>query len=216
MNRAWISALGLMALISGCAVTRQSVDVDYYELSYAAPEASTRPLQDVVLGVRRFGIASAYDHDRLVQIQKDSRTYTSYYHRWTSNPRMMLPDVLLRDLIATGTYKAVVMLPSDLLPDYEINGYVQTVSVNMTDGKPKAKLALDITLLTGERKKDVSRIVFQKNYTAEIPAAGDKAPQVVEAFGKAMQQISEQIRNDVYDAVLKAGAPAQSSEATAS
>ena len=200
--------LALLGALAGCSVLQPSAKVSYYQMDYPAPSMlpATPPL-NTVLGLRRFGIATLYDHDRLVQRGKYLQTTQSYYHRWAANPRMMLSDLLLRDLQATGNYQAVVLAPSTVAMDYEISGFVREIAQDDSGAKPSVKLALEISLLRGAEQKGRSRIVFQKPYTAEIPCPDRSAAGVAKAMSAAFQDISAKIRQDLYEAIASSPNP---------
>ena len=194
----------LAILFAGCSITQPTVKVDYYQLDYPSP-ASTQPRQlDVVLGIRRFGIAAAYDHDRLEERDKGFRTTQSYYHRWVNNPRMMLSDLLLRDVQASGNYKAVVMLPANVLPDYEINGFVQDIVKDNTGPAPQVVISMDVTLLRNQDRPSQSRVVFQKTYASQIPCPDNSPSGIAKAMSQAFADISSRIQQDVCEMLQKA------------
>ena len=196
--------VALMSLLIGCSVTQPAVKVDYYQLEYQPPPVKDGQALNVVVGVRRFGIASAYDHDRLVGTEKNLRVTQSYYHRWVNNPRMMLSDLLLRDLAFSGNYKAVMMLPSEVLPDFEINCFVQEIVQDDSGAQPKVVVAMDVTLLGNPTQKDKTRVIFQKSYSIDIPCPEKTPAGIVKAMSVATKNLSAKIQQDVYEGIKTA------------
>ena len=196
------SVVALLAVFfAGCSITQPTVKVDYYQLDYPSP-AFAQPLHlDIVLGIRRFGIAAAYDHDRLVERDKGFRATQSYYHRWVNNPRMMLSDLLLRDTQASANYKAVVMLPANVLPDYEMNGFVQDIVKDNTGPTPQVVISMDVTLLRNQDRPSQSRVVFQKTYASQIPCPDNSPSGIAQAMSQAFGDISGRIQQDVCEAI---------------
>lgn len=207
MNRAWLATglLSIFAAVAGCSLAQPSVQVNYYQVEYPQPEALPKEKAlPAVVGLRRFSVAALYDSDRLVQLDKDLRSTQSYYQRWAINPRMMLSDLFLRDMQVSGAYQAVVMIPSTVPLDYEINGYLREVAKDDSGPKPVVKLALEITLLRGRERKDEDRVIFQKSYTAQVECANQSAAAVAKAMSEAFADISVKIRQDVYEAIAAA------------
>ncbi len=202
----------LAALAGGCSVSQPFVKIDYYQLDYPAPAAGKEAPLNVVVGVRRFGIGSMYDHDRLVVREKGMKIEQSYYRRWVTNPRMMFSDLLLRDLLATGSYKAVVMMPADVLADYEIGGFIQEVAKDVTGSAPKVVISADITLfrcLQGRANQE--RVIFQKSYTSELECKSKAAADDMAAMSLAGRDLFDRIVKDIYEGIKKSSASASAS-----
>ncbi len=196
--------------MAGCSIAQPFTKVDYYQFDYPSPALKNLSVLNCVVGVRRFGIASAFDHDRLVQKEKDLRTTQTYYYRWVSNPRMILSELLMRDLLAGGGFKAVVMMPANVLTDYEINGFVQEIFKDNSLKESKARVALDLTLLrSGLGAQEVNRIVFQKTYVSEKPCSPGGPADVAKAMSSAYQEISECIQADVLEQIKNCQLAAQ-------
>ena len=196
--------LTVVVALAGCSIAQPTVKVDYYALDYQPPTAEKAPALDVVLGVRRFGIAAAYDHDRLVERETGFRTTQSYYHRWANNPRMMLSDLLLRDLRASGNYKAVVMIPANVLPDYEVNGFVQDIVKDVTGPTPQVFISMEVTLLRNQERPEANRVLFQKSCSAQVPCPDQTPSGIAKAMSEAYRDISRGIQRDVYEFIGKA------------
>ncbi len=200
----------LAALLTGCSIAQPFAKVDYYELDYPSPALKSIAVLDCVVGVRRFGIASAFDHDRLVEKEKDLRTTQTYYYRWVTNPRMMLSELLMRDLLASGGFKAVVMMPANVLTDYEINGFVQEILKDNSLSQSKVRVAMNMILLQSSLSpQEANRIVFQKTYASEKPCSPGGPTGVAKAMSAAYQEISERIQCDVVEQIKNCKPSAQ-------
>ncbi len=190
---AWVTLL--VCFVAGCSIAQPFARVDYYQFDYPTPAPQSQPALEAIVGVRRFGIASAYDHDRLVQKEKDLRAIQSYYYRWVTNPRMMLSELLMRDLLSTGGFKAVVMMPANLSADYEINGFIQEMIKDDSGKESVVRIVVDVTL------QEAHRIVFQKKYSSEKKCQDSKPSTVAKAMSAAYQEISAAIQSDVYQGI---------------
>ncbi len=208
MRRAFkrnLALAGMLAVLCGCSITQPAVKVDYYELSYASPVVENVAAMDVVIGVRRFGIAAAYDHDRMVEREKGFKTTPSYYHRWANNPRMMLSDLLLRDLRASGGYKAVVIMPANVLPDYEVDGFIQEILLDRSGPVPMVLISMEVTLLRSKERIEQTRIVFQKSFLVQVPCKDQAASGIASAMSDAFKDISTRVQKETYEAIRSAG-----------
>ena len=203
MKRGCVAMAGLVLFLGGCALVGPNAKVDYYQLDYPATKALKASKVNTILGIRRFGIASAYDHDRLVVREKGLKTSSSYYHRWISNPRMMLSDLLLRDLLESSVYRAVVMMPANVMPDFEISGFVQQIVKDDSVAPSRVLVSLDVTLLRSPVAREQSHVMFQKSYVAEIPCPEGTPSGVAKFMSQATREISLKIQNDVLEAVKK-------------
>jgi len=198
-----LALLGFVIGVGGCSLAQSNAKIDYYQLDYPVMQVAKAVKLNTILGVRRFGIASAYDHDRLVAREKGLKASSSYYHRWVNNPRMMLSDLLLRDLLGSGEYRAVVMMPADVMPDFEVHGFVQQIVKDDSGAKSRVLLSLDVTLLRSPVAREQSHVVFQKSYVAQMPCPDNTPSAVANVMSQAYQEISLKIQNDVLAGIEK-------------
>ena len=202
MNLNLFLCTALLLLLTGCLSLEQpAVNIDYYQIEYAPVNPSASEQLDTVLGIRRFTIATAYDHDRMVYKEGAFERQTYYYHRWITNPAEMIRDALIKDLQHAGHYRAVVAVPGPTAWDYEVQGYVREVCENDLGQNWESVVDLDITFIRTPPETSKRRVLFQKNYRASAACRGKDPKAVVAAMSTAMQEISAVLQTDIYKAI---------------
>ncbi|MCP4364527.1 MAG: hypothetical protein GY800_04440, partial [Planctomycetes bacterium] len=158
---------------------------------------------DIVLGVRYFDAAAAFDSDRIVYKKGQGEWQTYFYHRWITNATEMVRDALVKDLQLSDNYLAVVPVPGAIPWDYEIGGYVQGIYENDLGGGWESVINLYITFIKSPPKTTQRKVLFQENYHAAVPCKGKDPKAVVAAMSTAMQQIAAKLQQDIDKAVVE-------------
>src|SRR5713226_4958788 len=116
-RRALIMAFALMiGLLSGCGATRPS---KYYQLTVPpdAPAVEKADAVPVTLLLGALMTSHLYREDRIVFGNGGEQLGTYEYQRWAEPPTEMIQGVLLRELRASGRYRAVYYRRSNMRGD---------------------------------------------------------------------------------------------------
>ena len=111
----------------------------------------------------------------------------------------MLSDLLIRDMIASDFYGAVVDLKSSIVPQYQLEGVVEQI-YERTDGD----VWWSVLRLRGLffAYDDVGKhVLFQKVYRKEVQTAGHEPADIVAAMGEAAKAISAEVQQDINAAI---------------
>jgi ABC-type uncharacterized transport system auxiliary subunit len=181
------SALALMA--TGCGASRP---VKYYVLD---PEGST-PKGPAAASVRfpftllvaRLSASHLYRDDRLVYGSGPVQLGTYEYQRWAEPAVEMLQDALIASLRASGQYRGVSTIGSNLHGDYIVRG--RLVALDEID-KPEVAARFSIELELFDTHTGLS--VWSDSYTHDEPVGGKTVPDVVEALDKNVRAGLEQL-----------------------
>lgn len=196
-----VTVLLLGALLSGCFhLSQPSPDIRDYRLSYPPPTMSGQALP-VTLRIAPLGVAAMYDRQPIVYANDAYSGGTYYYARWSTNPGAMLTDLLARDLADSHLYAAVQQGPSAVPNDYQLGGEVEEIEERMTAGSCTARLRLRALLV--RIRAGSTPVVLQTGYAAEQPCVCNDARALAEAMSKAVEQVSAQLQQGVYDAIAK-------------
>ena len=109
--RLLLTSLVAMCLSTTGCVQLQSLKqprhtIHYYILDYPAPSVSAPEPPGPVLRIRRFNATALFTTDRIVAQGDSYSPEYEYYHRWAVSPAGMITDLLVRDLTASGLFKA--------------------------------------------------------------------------------------------------------------
>ena len=199
MRRAVLLMLG--ALVGGCFhLSQPSPVIHEYRLSYTPPPIAGQPLR-VTLRIAPLGVAAIYDRQAIVYGNSAYSGGTDYYARWSTSPSAMITDLLARDFADSHLYSAVQQGPTAVPNDYQLGGMVEEIQERTAANGCNARLRLRALL---ERIRPASMpVVLQSSYAAEEACACNDPLALAEAMSKAMEQISGQLQQAVYDAIAK-------------
>lgn len=201
IGRPFLGLLALVAALPGCvSLARPAPPVQEYRLAYTppAPGGNTVPVTVRVVPVR---IARAYAGSAIVYREDEHRVGEYRYHRWATDPAGMIGELLARDLVSSGRYRAVEYGPSLVPADYEIIAEVEEMEERL-DGGCQARLQMRV-LLNRARPRNRQGVVFQRVYDAADPCTAGDAETVVAALSAALARISERLQTDVAGAIME-------------
>jgi ABC-type uncharacterized transport system auxiliary subunit len=117
---------------------------------------------------------------------------TYQYQRWSEPPTEMLVNVLLRDLRASGRYKAVDVLRSNSHGDYILYG--RLYDFKEISGPPLvARIAADLEL----RETKSGSTVWTHYYSHDEPVSGKDISAVVAALDRNAQRGMSEVKSSL-------------------
>lgn len=171
-----------VALTAGCGAARPS---KYYQLTMpndisVEPQSNPYP---VILLLSPLMASHLYREDRIVYGSSGEHMGTYEYQRWAEPPTEMIEEVLLRQLRATGRYRAVYLLRSNARGDYVIRG-------RLFDFKEISGSALlaRVTLELEMRDSKTGVTVWNHYYSHDEPVSGKDVSAVVAALNRNVQR----------------------------
>ena len=192
MNRRFVSIAALAAgLLTGCGAARPS---KYYQLTIpgdAAPAAERSPYPvTLLLGPLR--ASHLYREDHIVYSSSGENMGTYEYQQWAEPPTEMLVDVLLRELRASGRYRAVDILRSNSHGDYILYG--RLYDFKEISGAPLlARLTVDLEL----RETKTGSTVWTHYYSHDEPVSGKDISAVVAALDRNAQRGMGEVKSSL-------------------
>jgi ABC-type uncharacterized transport system auxiliary subunit len=107
---------------------------------------------------------------------------TYEYQRWAEPPAEMIEEVLLRELRASGRYRAVSIRRSNVRGDFAIRG--RLYDFKEIDGRPiMARVTLELEM----RDLKSGATVWTHYYSHDEPVSNKDVPAVVAALDKNVQ-----------------------------
>jgi ABC-type uncharacterized transport system auxiliary subunit len=187
-SRTQLTSLMMLAIvIVGCGAPRP---VKYYVIDTTPAPASSVPAQvPVVLLVGRFTASHLYRDDRLIYGSGPVQLGTYEYDRWAEPPADMVQNLLIANLRASGQYRSVSRVASNVRGDYVVRGHL--LALYGVD-KPElvARFSLQLELFDPVNRA----IVWTQTYTHDEPVQGKTVASIVEAMdrnvGTGLQQLS--------------------------
>jgi cholesterol transport system auxiliary component len=177
----------IVGLLSGCGSTRPA---KYYQLTVPTEAGAVEKTDavPVTLLVGALMTSHLYREDRIVYGNGPEQLGTYEYQRWAEPPTEMIQEILLRQLRATGRYRAVHVRRSNMQGDFAIRG--RLYDFKEVDGSPTSTR---VTLELEMRDLKTGATVWNHYYTHDEPASGKDVPAVVEALDKNVQRAVKEV-----------------------
>jgi ABC-type uncharacterized transport system auxiliary subunit len=189
--------------LSGCsALKKPKPKIHHFTLEYTVPRIEDLKPIDAVLRVDRFGVAPAYNSNRMIYRDKSFKRDEYVYSKWIGNPGDIVTYFLARDLRDSSLLKAVFTYKSHLAASYAMEGSVDEFFEWDTPEGWDAVLGLSITLVVLQEPDISKRILFQKSYRVTRKCKEEHPRGFAETMSLAMREVSLKIIRDVYT-VLK-------------
>jgi ABC-type uncharacterized transport system auxiliary subunit len=175
---ALLALLGGGLIFSGCGATRP---VKYYVLDPGTgqpPAPTSAPAKyPVTILVARVASAHLYHDDRLVYGSGAVELGTYEYQRWAEPPAEMLQDTLVSTLRATGEYRSVSAIASNLRGQYILHGRLYALD-EVDNPAISARFSMGLELF--DAKNGVT--VWTGSYSHDAPVSGKSVADVVQAL----------------------------------
>lgn len=191
--------LGILLSCSSCiSLTRPYKEIFSYQIVYDPPEVKGLPFPNVVVRIVAFSVAPSFDKQKIVYSTGANQLSVYEYHTWVTNPGEMLSDLLIRDLIASGNYQAVVDLKSSINPHYEVEGVLERIYEKTEGDIWWASLRLRALIFYYDKGKHV---LLQRVYEKESKIVEHMPAGIVEAMGEAAKATSLSLQQDINAAI---------------
>jgi ABC-type uncharacterized transport system auxiliary subunit len=182
------SALALMVgCLNGCGAARPS---KYYQLTVRADAGAIEKPDavPVTLLLGAFMTSHLYREDRIVYGSGAEQLGTYEYQRWAEPPTDMIQEVLLRELRASGRYRAVNFRRSNVRGDFALRGRLYDFK-EVTGGQMSARVSLELEM----RELKTGATVWTHYYTHDEPTGGKDVPAIVAALDANVQRCVKEI-----------------------
>jgi len=182
---AWLGCLAVLALmvasLTGCGAARP---VKYYQLTVPtdAGDIEKPGAVPVRLVLGALVTSHLYREDRIVYGNGPEQLGTYEFQRWAEPPTEMIQEILLRELRATGHYRAVHMRRSNVTGDFAIRGRLYDFK-ELEGGSLSTRVTMEFEM----RELKSGATVWNHYYTHDEPASGKEVPAIVSALDKNVQ-----------------------------
>lgn len=190
--KAWLF-LAVLAL-SGCSVLPESETLVFYRLPSAeatpAMQLEDQParLPAVLRVVTPYG-NRAVGSTRILVVPEPERISAYKGARWADAAPVLLRDRLVESFREAGVFRSVVTDSDNLGADLELSGDLPRFHVVYQSGAPVVVITLDATI----SQPASSRIIASRRFNVEQAVQGKEVPEVVQAFGLAVDQLAAQL-----------------------
>ena len=176
-----VAAIFAAMILAGCGAARPS---KYYQLTVPGIQSGAQtadPMPATIL-LGPLLASHLYREDRIVYSSGGEQMGTYEYQRWAEPPTEMIQMVLLRELRASGRYKAVYAQRSTSNGDFLIRGRLYDFK-EVSGGSILAKVTFELEM----RELKSGSTVWTHYYSHDEPVTGKDVPAVVAALNKNVQ-----------------------------
>jgi ABC-type uncharacterized transport system auxiliary subunit len=182
----------MAAVLTACGSARP---IKYYELTYAstAPTPSPDAINATLL-VKPFEASHLYLNDMIVYGFDSLEMGTYQNERWAEPPVEMIQYALVRGLRATGRFRAVYTIRSDVNGEYVLAGHLY--DFKEVDGSSiVARLRYEVRL----RDRKMGATVWTHLYKYDEPASDKSVLAVATAMDKNVQRSVQEVQSGLEE-----------------
>jgi ABC-type uncharacterized transport system auxiliary subunit len=172
----------LLGFLAGCGAARPS---KYYQLTVPPSAASAEKADAVPVTLLLGGLTTShlYREDRIVYGNGPEQLGTYEFERWAEPPSEMIEGVLLRQLRASGRYRAVYYRRSNMKGDFVLRGRLYDFK-ELTGPPLTARVTLELEM----RDLNTGGTVWTHYYTHDEPVSGKDVSALVAAIDRNVQR----------------------------
>lgn len=158
--------------------------VRYYTVNHPAPSAAAAKADGLVLLVGRISTPESLEDSRIRYRAGANEVGAYEYHRWTERPALIVRDLLVQTLRASGKYRQVQETSSTATGDYLIRGKLyEFAEVDKAEIDSRVSLQLEVL----DRKTGM--VIWDRRYDRDEPVTGKTMPDVVNSLERNLQQV---------------------------
>lgn len=175
--------LGLLALLIACAGTPTT---HFYLLESLSTGANLIPKApgEISLAIEPVAADRPYSDDRLIFRDSVFEIQFYHYHRWVKPPEMMITDKLVAGLRASQLFKNVAQAPSLFPADFVLKGELLALEEWDEGANWFGRVRLGFVLVDWRSRE----IVWQQEFSRQIPVAAHEPVAVVQALNTGIDQ----------------------------
>jgi len=181
------TAFPIGCLWIGCLLSAACVGgrpIHYYTIDHPAATIPNGKPDGPVLLVGRIFTPEALEDGR-IQYRSGSNEVGAYeYHRWVERPGLMVRDLLIQTLRASGKYRQVQDASSAASGDYLIRGKLFEFSeVDQPGIQTRVSLQLELV------NRKTGLVVWDRRYNRDEPVNGKTIEEVVSSLDHNLHQV---------------------------
>ena len=188
--RHYCAVIALGILLDGCSILPKSEAPNVYLLPATSTTATAHHgMSQESLRIVTPQAARALDSTRIA-VSPQNNVITSYQGaRWSDRAPRLLRDRLVDAFRTDGRFAAVSSDDANLQADLELTGDLGAFQSEYEQGVPVVVIRYDVQLVQSRSR----HIVATHRFDIRQPVDGKGVPQVVTAFGQAMDQLAAQV-----------------------
>lgn len=184
-----LGAVALISLLGACSILPEAESPDFYLLPATQQPARSNAAVNWSLRVSAPTASLALDSNRIAVVPQGNQLSSYQGARWSNRAPGLLRDRLLDAFTASGGIAALSSDETSLQADFDLTGELRAFQSEYQNGKPVIHIRYDARLV----RTLGQRIIASRTFEVRQPVDGKQVPDVVSAFGKAADQLSDQV-----------------------
>lgn len=175
--------------LTGCSVLPEAPPQDIYRLPASTLSPATGTPLDISLRVNRPATSDVLRGARIAVVRDGNHVSVYGGARWASPVPALWRDQLLDAFHSDGRIRWTSGDHEGARADWELSGMLRAFQSEYRAGEPEVVLRFDANLIaTGSQ-----RIAASRRFTVQEDVEGTAVPEVVEAFGRATDEMARQL-----------------------
>lgn len=183
------AALCLLAVLSGCTIFPPREPLQVYLLPSQAAAPSPAAGVSWSLRINQPQTSLALNNARIAVLPEGNQISSYAASRWSDPAPRLLRNHLLKAFQNDGRVQALSSDDDGLQADFALGGELQAFQSEYSQGSFNVVLRLQARLIDNRSQ----RIVASQRFAVSQPVNSSQVPAVVEAFGRASDQLAAQV-----------------------
>lgn len=187
----------LLILNLGCVSLQKNYpERKYYVFDVTSSSNYDASPKHVVLKIRNFHVSPAYTgHEFVYRVSPDGYE-SDFYSQFFKSPASLITQVVYEWFSRVDMFDHVVIAPSEIPADYELNGYINSIYGDYSDeNSPNAVLALQFFLIKEDSGEDT--IVFSRSYGKEVGITSRSPTVLINGWNEALREVLIDLESDL-------------------
>ncbi len=151
-----------------------------------------------IIQIKDFSATQALQRVEMVVLAEDGSLNRASTDVWSIRPMELLPDLLMRDMVSSGAWGAVLRKATMLREDLIVEGFVREFGGRIVENSWEAVIDIDVTVLDGYSFD----LIFQKNYNFHWVLSEPSYRELAEAMSVLVGIWSEEVTGDIWSSML--------------
>lgn len=185
-----LTLLGLFTAVSACSVLPESETLRIFLLpTTPTPQQSSEPTLQHALRINTPQASRILSSQRIAVVPQGNEISAYGGARWSDAAPALLRDRLIEAFQRDGRMPSVSNEDVNLYADLSLHSDLRAFQSEYVDGKPVVLIKLDARLVN----RNDQHTLANRRFEVRQPSAGTDVEQVVEAFGKASDRLSDEV-----------------------
>jgi cholesterol transport system auxiliary component len=181
--------VALLGTLAACSLIGPREPLNVYVLPATAIPSSDLARLPLTLRVETPQAGRALYSSRIVVMPETNQLSAYQGARWSDSAPRLLRDRLVEAFRQDNRLAAVVDEGDRVSADFDLVSDLRGFHSQYMEGRPRAVIRLDVRLIDSSRQ----RVLATRRFEVREPSADESVEAVVEAFGRAADQLSRQL-----------------------